>query len=106
MTKSAPCEAVAGAITRAAGQALEQRGTIVIPALLAGAGATAAAYLEWSRNLGHENFLLDGVEEHIRQRIQAAYHKARRAAQRYNVNLRRGALLAAVEKVAAALRLR
>jgi len=46
------------------------------------------------------------VEEHIRQRIQAAYHEARRAAQHYNVNLRRGALLAAVEKVAAALRLR
>jgi len=35
-----------------------------------------------------------------------ACHEARRAAQRYHVNLRRGALLAAIEKVAAALRLR
>ncbi len=99
-------EAVAGAITRTAEQILQEHGAVAVPALLAGAGATAAAYLEWSLNLGHENFLLDGVEEHIRQRIQAAYHEARRAAQRYHVNLRRGALLAAVEKVAAALRLR
>jgi len=73
---------------------------------LAGAGATAAAYLEWSRNLGHECFLLDGVEENIRLRMQSAYGEARRAAQRYNVSLRRGMLLAAVEKVAAVLRLR
>jgi glutamate dehydrogenase/leucine dehydrogenase len=99
-------EAAAGAITRTAEQILEEHGATAVPAILAGTGATAAAYLEWSLNQGHENFLLDGVEEHIRQRIQAAYHEARRAAQHYNVNLRRGALLAAVEKVAAALRLR
>ncbi|HYN16204.1 MAG TPA: Glu/Leu/Phe/Val dehydrogenase [Terriglobales bacterium] len=99
-------EAVEGAITGAAEQALDERGAIVVPALLAGAGATAAAYLEWSLNLGHEGFLLDGVEENIRLRMEAAYREARRAAQRYKVNLRRGALLAAVEKVAAALRLR
>jgi glutamate dehydrogenase (NAD(P)+) len=99
-------EAVAGAITNAAKKILEEHGTVTVPALLAGAGATAAAYLEWSLNLGRENFLLDGVEEHIRQRIRGAYQKARRAAERYNVNLQRGALLAAVEKIAAALRLR
>jgi len=99
-------EAVEGAITSAAEQILEERHTMVVPALVAGAGATAAAYLEWSLNVGHEGFLLDGVEENIRLRMEAAYHDARRAAQRYNVNLRRGAMLAAVEKLAAALRLR
>jgi len=99
-------EAVEEAITPAAAHMLEQRGTTVVPAALAGAGATAAAYLEWSRNLGHECFLLDGVEENIRLRMQSAYGEARRAAQRYNVSLRRGMLLAAVEKVAAVLRLR
>jgi len=99
-------EAVEGAITHAAAQMLEERGVIVVPALLAGAGATAAAYLEWSLNLGHEGFLLDGLEENIRRRMDAAYCEARRAAQRYNTGLRRGALLAAVEKVAQALRLR
>jgi len=98
--------AVEEAITPPAAQILEEHGVIVVPAILAGGGATAAAYLEWSLNLGHEGFLLDGVEENIRLRMQAAYHEARRAAQRYNVSLRRGALLAAVEKVAAALRLR
>jgi glutamate dehydrogenase/leucine dehydrogenase len=99
-------EAVEGSITRAAEQALQERGVIAVPAIVAGAGATAAAYLEWSLNLGHEGFLIDGVEENIRQRMQAAYHAARRAAQRYHTNLRQGALLAAVERVAAALRLR
>ncbi len=99
-------EAAEGAITQAAEQMLEERGAIAVPALVAGAGATAAAYLEWSLNLGHEGFLLDGVEENIRLRIEAAYREARQAAQRYKTNLRRGALLAAVEKVAAALRLR
>jgi len=99
-------EAVEDAITRAANEILDERGVTVVPSLLAGAGATAAAYLEWSRNLGHEGFLLDGVEENIRLRMEAAYGEARRAAQQYKVSLRRGALLASVEKVAAALRLR
>jgi len=99
-------EAVAGAVTHAAARILEERDVSVVPALLGGAGATAAAYLEWSLNLGHEGFLLDGVEENIRLRIKAAYSEARRAAQRHSVTLRRGALLAAVEKVAQALRLR
>ena len=99
-------EAVAGAITRAAEQALEQRGVIVVPALLAGAGTTAAAYLEWSRNLGHEGFLLDGVAENIRLRIETPYREARAAAQRYKTDLRRGALLVALDRVAQALRLR
>jgi len=99
-------EAVEDAITRAANEILEEHGVTVVPALLAGAGATAAAYLEWSRNLQHEGFLLDGVEENIRLRMEAAYGEAHRAAQRYHVSLRRGALIAAVEKVAAALRLR
>ncbi|HVP52591.1 MAG TPA: Glu/Leu/Phe/Val dehydrogenase dimerization domain-containing protein [Terriglobales bacterium] len=99
-------EAVEDAITPPAGQALEHRGAILVPALLAGAGATAAAYLEWSLNVGHEGFLLDGVEENIRLRMEAAYHEARRVAHRDSISLRRGALVAAVEKVAAALRLR
>ena len=99
-------EAAEGAITPAAVRILDERGVVVVPAILAGAGATAAAYLEWNLNLGHEGSLLDGVEGNIRLRMQTAYREARRAAQRYNVNLRRGALLAAIEKVAAALRLR
>ena len=78
----------------------------MVPALLAGSGAVAAAYLEWSRNLQHEGFLLDGVEENIRLRMEAAYGEAHRAAQQCHVSLRRGALIAAIEKVAAALRLR
>jgi len=98
--------AVQEAITPPAAEILEEHGVIVVPAILAGGGATAAAYLEWSLNLGHEGFLLDGVEENIRLRMEAAHHEARRAAQRYSVSLRRGALLAAVDKVAAALRLR
>ena len=99
-------EGVEGAITRAAEQMLEHRGAVVVPALLAGAGAAAAAVLEWSSNLGRENFLLDGVDEHIRQRIEAAWREAGRAADQYQVSLRRGALLAALGKISAALRLR
>jgi glutamate dehydrogenase/leucine dehydrogenase len=99
-------EAAEGAITHAAEQIMEEGGAHILPALIAGAGATAAAYLEWSLNLGREGSLLDGVEENIRLRIEAAYREARQAAQRYHASLRRGALLAAVEKVAATLRLR
>lgn len=99
-------EGVRGAITHPAAQLLDGRGIAIVPAVVAGAGATAAAYLEWRLNLGREGFLLDGVEEKIRQRIELAYGQARDAAQRYQVNLRRGALLAAIEKVAATLRLR
>jgi glutamate dehydrogenase/leucine dehydrogenase len=98
-------EAVEGAITHTATPILEEHG-VIVPALLASAGATAAAYLEWSLNLGHEGFLLDSVEENIRLRIKAAYADARQTAQRYKTPLRQAALLAALERVAAALRFR
>jgi glutamate dehydrogenase (NAD(P)+) len=99
-------EGVEGAITRAAAHMLENRGGVVIPALLAGAGATAAAYLEWSLNVGYEGFLLDSVEENIRLRVEAAYADVRQCAQCHNVSLCQGALLCAVDRVAGALRMR
>jgi glutamate dehydrogenase/leucine dehydrogenase len=99
-------EAIQGAITHAAAQILEARHVTVVPALVAGAGATAAAYMEWSLNVGHEGFLLDGVEENIRLRMEAACAEARHIAQRHNVSFRQGALLTAVDRVAGALRLR
>lgn len=99
-------EVTPGGVTNEAATILEEHGTTIVPSILASAGATAAAYLEWSRNLGHEGFLLDGVEENVRLYIETAYNTARQAAAQDGLSLRRGAMLAAVEKVGAALRLR
>jgi len=98
-------EAAHAAITQAADRNLEQRGVTVIPDLLATAGGTAAAYLEWSRNVGHEGLLLDGVEEHLRHLVLGASRAVQLAARRNHASLRRAAHLVAVERVAAALRL-
>jgi glutamate dehydrogenase/leucine dehydrogenase len=98
-------EAIHGAVTKGADEVLEHHNVVVLPSILAGAGAAAAAYVEWSRNLGRD-FLLDGVEDHIRLLMQNAYRDAREAAQLHETGMRQATMLLAVERLAAALRLR
>lgn len=99
-------EGAHGATTRAANKILEARGVTVVPDLLANAGGTAQAYLEWTLNVCYRYLLVGEAEEHLKRRILHAYQTVRATARHHHTNLRHAAHLRAVEQVAAALRLR
>lgn len=98
-------EAARGAITRGAEKILESRGVLVVPDILANAGAVIGSFLEWAQNLRFTCLSTEEVEESLKTRLHNAYGEVKNAARCYTLNLRQAAHLVGVQLVAAALRL-
>ncbi len=94
------------AVTRTAEELLAERGMVVFPDVLAGAGSTLAAFLEWKQNVTVATLTSEQIEAELRARIAAACRAIRDYARQHGVSWRRAAHLIAVDRVAAALRLR
>ncbi len=99
-------EVAEGAVTRAGEKALEARQVVVVPDLLANAGSVLASYLEWKQNVTFAPFGPEEIEKELYRRTTQAYRAVHDCARKYGISLRRAALLLAVDRVGAALRLR
>jgi len=92
-------------MTRTAQEILAQRGALVVPYLLATAGAAVAACMEWAQNVQFRfepPNLNSGIETHVRK----LYETLRSAGVEHNLNLnlRRTAMIVAAERVAGQMR--
>jgi len=97
-------EGIYGGISPAAFEVLESRGTIVVPHVLAGAGALAHACVEWTVNTSGHVLLAGEAEEQLQRRMQRAYRAAHDASLRFAITMREAAYVAAIELIADALR--
>jgi len=99
-------EAANGPTTPEAEQILYDRGITVVPDILANAGGVTVSYFEWVQDIQR----LFWTEQEINQRLEAIMVKAYQAVQRKSyeqeTNLRLGAYLLAVARVAEATELR
>jgi glutamate dehydrogenase (NAD(P)+) len=98
-------EAARYAITRAAEQALIARGVTVIPCTIATAGAAIAAASEWAWNVQSKLATPPLLTEVIASHVHRMWEAITSAAQEHNLSLRRTALLLAVRRIAAQMRL-
>jgi glutamate dehydrogenase (NAD(P)+) len=98
-------EAIRGAITRPAEEALARRGTEVVPYLIATAGAFVAAYLEWAQNTGSTMAPGQKLGDTIATRLCGLYDEVGRAKEQHHLSPRCAALLLALRRVAAQMRL-
>ena len=85
---------------------LNGNGVLVIPDILANAGGVTVSYFEWVQDRQGYFWTLDRVNRRLDRSIRTAFEAVYAAAQKYDVSLRIGAYVLAIDKVASALRIR
>ncbi|MGV1050154.1 MAG: Glu/Leu/Phe/Val family dehydrogenase [Solirubrobacterales bacterium] len=99
-------EAANGPTTPEADAILAERGIPVVPDVLANAGGVTVSYFEWVQSHQRVGWTLTEVEERLRDQIRDAFGAVADASLRLGVDFRTAALSVAIERVAAAARLR
>ncbi|HEX7009208.1 MAG TPA: Glu/Leu/Phe/Val dehydrogenase [Phycisphaeraceae bacterium] len=97
----------ANAPTRPEGERrLIERGIAILPAVLCNCGGVTVSYFEWKQNRLAETWDLETVDAALHKHMFAAAQRTKRAARRFNCDLRHGAYLAALEHLAQVYQLR
>jgi glutamate dehydrogenase (NAD(P)+)/glutamate dehydrogenase (NADP+) len=97
-------EAANGPVTLEADLALESRGVMVIPDILANAGGVVVSYLEWVQGLSYVFWNEERVNREMEGLMVQAFHQVVQNAQLRQIPLRLSAYTLAVGRVAQALR--
>jgi glutamate dehydrogenase/leucine dehydrogenase len=95
-----------GPTTPGADRQLADRDIMLIPDILANAGGVTVSYYEWVQNLYSYSWPEDQVNSTLEKAMQKAFHSVHETAQRHNTDLRTGAYILAVGRVADATRVR
>lgn len=99
-------EAANGPTTPEADAVFKESGTIVVPDILASAGGVVVSYFEWVQVLQHYFWDLPEVQDKLERSMIKAFGEVTEASKTWQVNLREGALILAVQRVTEAKRLR
>ncbi len=100
------CEGANGPTTASADKILEENGVFVIPDILANAGGVTVSYFEWVQDRGGYFWDEDTVNHRLERIMVESFDEVAGMAGRNGVNLRIGAYMLAIERVAAVHRLR
>jgi glutamate dehydrogenase/leucine dehydrogenase len=99
-------EAANGPTTPGADEVLFKKGVIVIPDILANAGGVTVSYFEWVQDLQELFWDEDDVNRRLEKVMVKAFRDVHGSAKKYGVNMRIGAYILAIDRVATATRSR
>ena len=93
-------------LTLEADQALQKRGVVVVPDILANAGGVMGSYFEWTQNIQEFRWPIERFRNELDTRMKIAFDSTWEAANKYGTDLRTAAFVVSVERVATAFKLR
>jgi glutamate dehydrogenase (NAD(P)+) len=100
------CEGANGPTTANADRILEENGVFVIPDILANAGGVTVSYFEWVQDRGGYFWDEETVNQRLERIMVQSFDEVAGMAARHGINLRIGAYMLAIDRVAAVHRLR
>jgi glutamate dehydrogenase (NAD(P)+) len=100
------CEGANGPTTANADRILEEKGVFVVPDILANAGGVTVSYFEWVQDRGGYFWDEETVNQRLERIMVHSFEEVVGMAERHGTNLRIGAYMQAIERVAAVHRLR
>jgi glutamate dehydrogenase (NAD(P)+) len=99
-------EAANGPTTPEADRILYNNGIVVLPDILANAGGVTVSYFEWAQNIEGYYWAEDDVNEKLERVMKRSFKDVYEIAQNNKVDLRTGAYMLAISRVAEVTKLR